>query len=286
MKRIIYVVVIVVILLGGVFLTAYPYLYNAYTEKHQSQVMDNYSKAAETISLEEIENIRQSVEEYNQSLLNESVVLTDPFDPEAFKNHDSDTYANLLNLDGDGIIALLEVPKINIKFPVYHGTDEKILQTGLGQLEGTSLPVGGNSTHSVITGHTGLPNIKLFTDLSELKKGDVFYINVLKDTICYEVNDIAIVEPQDTKLLAIEKNKDMVTLLTCYPYGINSHRLLVRGVRVPYEEAVVKEQEMEKTGASSQWNREYLKTVAICVAGYSVMFIIFIIVRRKKNSNT
>ncbi len=282
MRRILCIIIIIIVLIVGVFLTIYPYLYNAYTEKHHSEVMDNYTKAVETISQEEIDSIKKSVNEYNSSLLNESVVLTDPFDPNAFKNHDSDTYAELLNIDGDGTIAILDVPKINIKLPVYHGTTDEILSDSLGHLEGTSMPIGGTGTHCVITGHTGLPNVKLFTDLTELETGDVFYIDVLNEILAYEIDNIAIVEPEDTDLLSISRDKDYVTLLTCYPYGINSHRLLVRGTRVPYEEAVVQEKNMEGTGGSSQWNREYLKTVAICGAGYGSVFIVFFIFKKRK----
>ena len=284
MRRILCIIIIIIVLGAGVFLTIYPYLYNAYTEKHHSEVMDNYTKAVENISQEDIDSIKKSVGEYNKSLLNESVVLTDPFDPNAFKNHDSDTYANMLNIDGDGIIAIIDVPKINIRLPVYHGTTDEILSESLGHLEGTSLPIGGLGTHCVITGHTGLPNVKLFTDLTELKRGDVFYINVLNETLAYEIDNIAIVEPENTELLAISRERDYVTLLTCYPYGINSHRLLVRGTRIPYEKAVEQEKNMESTGGSSQWNREYIKTVAICGAGYGSVFIIFFIVKRRKKS--
>ena len=284
MKRVIIIIVIVLIFLGGIFLTAYPYLYNAYTEKHHSEVMDNYSRAVETISQEELDSIRQQVTEYNNSLLSESSVLTDPFDPEAYKNHDSDTYAEMLNINGDGIIALLSIPKINVNLPVYHGTDEEIISRALGHLEGTSMPIGGPSTHSVITGHTGLSNQRLFTDLTELQTGDVFYIDVLNETLAYEIDQIEIVEPDDTSLLSICKDKDYVTLLTCYPYGINSHRLMVRGTRVPYEEAVEQEKLMEEnTVSTSQWDREYIHAIAVCLAIYSILFVIFIIVRKKRS---
>lgn len=286
MRKIFCIILIIIILLGGIFLTAYPYLYNAYTEKHQSQVTDKYAETVEKFSPEEISSIKSVVTEYNKSLLTESAVLTDPFDPDILKNHDSDAYAEYLNVDGDGTIAVLQIPKIKLKLPVYHGTSEEVLVKGLGQLESTSLPIGGESTHSVITGHTGLPDNKLFTDLTEIVEGDVFYINVLGGTIAYEVDHIEIVKPEYTKLLQIEKGKDYVSLLTCYPYGINSHRLIVRGVRVPYEEAKVQEQAMEETNqGSSQWNREYFKTVIICVAGYGVIFIAFIVIRRKIANN-
>ena len=286
MKRIVIIVIIVLIFLMGIFLAAYPYLYNAYTEKHHSEVMDNYSEAVKTISQDELNNIRREVEEYNNSLLSESAVLTDPFDPEAYKNHDSDTYARMLNINDDGIIALLTIPKINVELPVYHGTDEEIISRALGHLEGTSMPIGGSSVHSVITGHTGLSNQRLFTDLTELQIGDVFYIGVLNDTLAYEVDQIEIVEPDDTSLLSIYKGEDYVTLLTCYPYGINSHRLMVRGTRVPYDEAVKQEKLMEENHqGTSQWDREYINAIALCLAGYSALFVIFIFVRRKRKKD-
>ncbi len=283
MKRVLCIIIIIIVLIAGIFFTLYPYLYNAYVEMHHSMVTEEYNEAALSISQEEIDAIKSAVTEYNESIARESVVLTDPFDPDAFKNHDSDKYAEMLDIGGNGTIAVLNVPKINITLPVNYGTDAEILEKELGMLENTSLPIGGESTHCVITGHTGLPNTKLFTDLTELTEGDVFYIKVLQETIAYEIDNIAIVEPEDTDLLSIVKGCDYVTLVTCYPYRINSRRLLVRGKRIPYEEALEQEKNMESTGGSSQYGREYIKTVVCCVGAYAAVFIVFMILKKRKD---
>ncbi|MCD7778295.1 MAG: class C sortase [Clostridiales bacterium] len=285
MKRIFGIILTVVILIVGIYFTIYPYLYNAYFENYHSKVTDSYAVEAERITDEEAAEIKAKVREYNESISRESVVLTDPFDPDILKSRDAEEYAEFLKIDFNDEVAVLRIPKIDLNLPVAYGTDEKTLAKELGILEGSSLPIGGESTHCVITGHTGLPNAKLFTDLTELSEGDIFYIQVLKDTLAYEIDNIAIVEPQDTALLKITQGEDYVTLLTCYPYGINSHRLLVRGKSVPYDFALEQEELMGGVGSSSsQWNREYIKSVIICVAAYGSIFglIMFIMKRRKK----
>ena len=143
-------------------------------------------------------------------------------------------YNNILNLDQSGVMGYLEIPCISVDLPIYHGTDAEILERGVGHLAASSIPIGGKSTHSVLTGHTGLSSAKLFTDLTEMKKGDLFFINVLGQTLAYKVDQISVVRPKDTRKLRIVDGKDYVTLVTCTPYGVNSHRLLVRGTRVPY----------------------------------------------------
>ncbi len=284
MRRILGIILTIVILIVGIYFTIYPYLYNAYFENYHSKVTDSYAVEAEKITDEQAAEIKAKVNEYNQSIARESVVLTDPFDPDILKSRDANEYAELLKIDVSDAIAVLTVPKIDVNLPVDYGTDEKTLAKELGVLEGTSLPIGGESTHCVITGHTGLPNAKLFTDLTELSEGDIFYLQVLKDTLAYQIDNITIVEPEDTELLKITNGQDYVTLLTCYPYGINSHRLLVRGTRVPYDYALEQEAAMENQGtSSSQWNREYIKSVAICVVAYGLIFaVIFFVVKIRK----
>lgn len=139
-----------------------------------------------------------------------------------------------LNITGDGMMGTVEIPKIKVKLPIYHTTNDDVLQSAAGHLEGSSLPVGGENTHAVISAHRGLPSAALFTDLDKMKKGDHFLLHILKETLCYEVDEITVVEPEETGGLAVEEGMDLVTLLTCTPYGVNSHRLLVRGHRVPY----------------------------------------------------
>lgn len=246
--------------------------------------MDDYESSVEELPKEETEEEFQKAREYNESLLSTSVTLTDPFDPNALENAGKEPYASLLNVRGDGIMGYVEIPQIGVYLPIYHGTAAKTLEKGIGHLENTSLPVGGKSSHSVLTGHTGLSGEKMFTDLTELKKGDIFYLHVLGELLCYKVAQISIVEPEDTGLLKIKHGEDYVTLLTCYPYGINSHRLLVRGSRISYEEAVQQQKAMRRP-YESQWNEEYLKGVAVCIAVYvPITLAILWFLKRKRHS--
>lgn len=278
MKKKIFVTLMLIL---GVYLTIYPYLYNTYSQRHQSKVIEEYSKAVEEIDESVASKIKDEVRKYNKSLINRSVVLTDPFDKNTLKEYDAESYANMLDVEKNGIISVIEIPKIDVNLPIYYGTESEILEHSLGQLEGTSFPIGEVGGHCVITGHTGLPNVKLFTDLTELENGDVFFINTLNDVYAYKVNNVAIVTPEDTRLLRVDKDNDYVTLITCYPYGINSHRLLVRGERVDYEFAKGIENQ-ESNVIKSQWNREYFKTIIICVVVYGGMFIFYQLFKAQK----
>lgn len=173
-------------------------------------------------------------------------------------------YNNILNLDHSGVMGYLEIPCISVNLPIYHGTDAEILERGVGHLAASSIPVGGKNTHSVLTGHTGLSSAKLFTDLTEMKKDDLFFIHVLDRTLAYKVNQISVVRPEDTRKLQIVDGKDYVTLVTCTPYGVNDHRLLVRGVRTKY----VKNQKnkIRPRNKDSQWMGTYKRAIAIGLA--------------------
>ena len=163
---------------------------------------------------------------------------------DVYKRQEKDrSYESCLNITGDGIMGMVEIPKIDVELPIYHDTTEEVLKNAAGHLEGSSLPIGGKSTHSVISAHRGLPSAILFTDLDKMKKGNHFMIYVLDDILCYEVDRISIVKPEDTSDLNVEKGRDLMTLLTCTPYGVNTERLLVRGHRVPYKEAYSSEKD-------------------------------------------
>ena len=185
-----------------------------------------------------------------------------------------------LNLAGDGIMGTVEIPKIGITLPIYHTTDEEVLEKAAGHLEGSSLPVGGESTHAVISAHRGLPSASLFTDLDLLEEGDHFLIHVLDETLCYEVDQILTVEPDETEALQVEEGEDLVTLLTCTPYGVNTQRLLVRGHLVPYEEAVVAEEEAPLGAVSLHTN--YLLWVFVGL-GITALFIIGLFLWDRRN---
>ena len=274
---------IALIFLIGIGTVAYPYVSNLFYEQSKSEVITAYDEAVKNVSQEEVGEELAKAREYNESLLTADVVLTDPFDPSALDRAGEEPYASLLNVDGDSSMGYVEIPLIDVNLPIYHGTSAEVLETGIGHLESTSLPVGGTGTHAVLTGHTGLAGKKLFTDLTELRIGDIFYIHVLGDILAYQVNQIEIVEPENTGLLLIDRSRDYVTLLTCYPYGINSHRLLVRGERTELSEALEQET-VQNRQIQSRWEQEYQKAVILCIIVYIPLtfLIIFFLKRRMR----
>lgn len=277
--------VILLFLLAGIAIVLYPLVSNYLYEKDQSLVKTDYEETTGSLEDEEKLAMLSQAQTYNEALRRANIVLTDPFDPELLQEEGSGPYQQILNCYEEGIMAYLEIPLINVYLPVYHGTSSAVLEKGVGHLEQTSLPVGGEDTHCVLTGHTGLAGKKLLTDLSSLEEGDVFYIHILGDTLSYQVEKEEIVEPEDTKSLNIEEGRDMVTLVTCYPYGVNSHRLLVHGTRIPNEEAEVIRQKQERE-TESQWEKEYKKGVLLCLSIYIPLIIAaFFLIRRRRRSN-
>ena len=213
----------------------YPTVSNYLYEKNGARVISSYDENAVQLSESEKQVMLEAARQYNQELLG-NIELLDPFSP--IKKEVDARYQSLLNTNDAGMMGYIRIPKIKVELPVYHGTEETVLQSGVGHFEGTSLPVGGESTHTVLTGHRGLPSKLLFTDMDELTEGDIFYIKILGETLAYQIDQILTVEPEDTKALTIVPGMDYATLVTCTPYAVNTHRLLVRGVRIPYEEAV------------------------------------------------
>lgn len=282
MKQKLITILIILVFLGGVGLLAYPAVSNLYYEKQQESLTDYYdSKVMEEIPDEDRTAEFQECWNYNQGLLKGGVLLTDPFD-ESQLDPTSMPYAGLLNVDGEGGMGYIRIPAINVKLMIYHGTTEDVLQKGVGHLQGSSLPVGGTGSHCVLSAHTGLNNKKLFTDLDQLKEGDQFYIHVLGEVLAYQVDQIKVVLPDETDDLKINAEKDYVTLITCTPYGINTHRLLVRGVRVPYVEE--DEKEAQSVSRGSTWLEQYLHAA---LAGGGVIAAVIlgtvIISNRKKH---
>lgn len=217
-------------------LILYPVVSNYVNQLHSTTIATDYEQEVSHLS-EDLENeMIEQAREYNKSLIGISSFI-DPFsDTEGIQTED-DVYNNLLKIDDTKMMGYIDIPKIDIVLPVYHGTSESVLQSGVGHLKNTSLPVGGKSSHAVVSGHRGLANAKIFTDLNKMELGDVFYIKILHHTFAYQVDQILTVLPSETDALQIEKGKDYVTLVTCTPYAVNTHRLLVRGTRIPYEEA-------------------------------------------------
>lgn len=218
-------ILLLLILFVGISLLLYPTVSDYWNSFHQSRAIASYADAVAEVEEVDYGKMWQEAVEYNESLPGKSDrwILTD---------EEREHYNEILNIGGTGIMGYVEIPKINVALPIYHGVDEGILQIAIGHIEGSSLPVGGEGTHCVISGHRGLPSAKLFTDVDELEEGDIFMMRVLDETLTYEVDQIRIVEPSELQDLEIEEDKELCTLVTCTPYGVNSHRLLVRGHRV------------------------------------------------------
>lgn len=271
--------VICIIFLAGLSLLLYPFVANQWNNYRQKQLISNYEQvvsdkeAAEGI---DYDAERKKAEEYNEALL--PCVLPDSFALAESSGVDP-VYMNTLNIAGDEMMGSVEIPKINIKIPIYHTTEEEVLNKGAGHLEGSSLPVGGANTHAVISAHRGLPSASLFTDLDQMKVGDHFLLHVLDETLCYEVDKISVVKPEDTTALAVEDGQDLVTLLTCTPYGVNTERLLVRGHRVPYVEEEVKEEKTVLSGSSLHTN--YLLWVFVGLS-VTALFIFVLYLKETK----
>lgn len=225
MRRRIITIVLIAAFLGGLSLLLYPTVSDWWNSRHQSRAVSTYMEAVAQIDDNRYDQIWNEALAYNAELARKEM---------NFKLNDEqlEEYNSLLNITGNGIMGYVDIPAINVTLPVYHGTEESVLQIAIGHIAGTSLPVGGESTHCVISGHRGLPSAKLFTDIDKLVVGDLFTLNVLDEVLTYEVDQIRIVFPYELDDLRIEAGKDYCTMVTCTPYGINTHRLLVRGHRI------------------------------------------------------
>ena len=277
--------VIGIIFLAGLSLLLYPFVANQWNNYRQKQLISGYEQvvsdkeAAEGI---DYDAERKKAEDYNEALL--PCVLPDSFALAESSGVDP-VYMNTLNIAGDEMMGSVEIPKINIKIPIYHTTEEDVLNKGAGHLEGSSLPVGGANTHAVISAHRGLPSASLFTDLDQMKVGDHFLLHVLDETLCYEVDKISVVKPEDTSALAVEDGQDLVTLLTCTPYGVNTERLLVRGHRVPYVEEEVKEEKTVLSGSSLHTNYLLWVFVGLSVTALFVFVLYLKETKLKRRAN-
>lgn len=218
----------------GVLIFFYPIVGNWLSTKEHYQVISRHNEVLAQMNKEEKEREKEKAKQYNDSITERDIPIVDPFSEEAETQVESKSYYNVLNI-GEAM-GTIEIPSINVNLPIYHGASEEVLSQGIGHLSNSSLPIGGKGTHSALTGHRGLPSSKLFRHLDKLEIGDVFFINTLGEKLAYKVDDIKIVLPYETNWLEIVPDKDYVTLITCEPYMINTHRLLVRGERVPYVE--------------------------------------------------
>lgn len=289
MKRVLPLFFIFLLFLAGIGLVVYPMVSNRLYEQNQSHVLAEYDRTVLEKQQQELEDAFREAQAYNQALLESEAILTDPFDPDLIQDPTLEPYASLLNLAGDGMMGYVEVPKIDVYLPIYHGTTTAVLEQGVGHLQSTSLPVGGPDTHTVLTGHTGLAGKRLFTDLTQVSVGDVFYLHILGQTLAYQVFQIEVVEPDDPSLLVVQSQRDLATLLTCTPYGLNTHRLLVMGERIDYHQA--QQQQLLQTAsadAKSVWKQEYRKAIILCLAVYvplTLVVLIFLLYRKKENKS-
>lgn len=217
--------VLIIVLLVGVSLLLYPTVSDYWNSFHQTRAIASYTQAVENLNTDQYAAIKEAAIAYNKSLANQSTNFT-------LTDEQKEVYESLLDVSGTGIMGYVSIPSIQCELPIYHGTDDDVLQIAVGHIEWSSLPIGGESTHCVLSGHRGLTSARLFTDLDKLVEGDIFTITVLDETLTYEIDQIRIVLPNEVNDLTIEEGKDYCTLMTCTPYGINSHRMLLRGRRI------------------------------------------------------
>ncbi len=256
----------------GLSILLYPMISDAWNKHRDNILISKYSSnVSSDENSEKIDSMWKAAEKYNEQIKQESV-------PDAFSVRDGEkdsTYESLLNLNGDGMMGYVEIPVIDVKIPIYHYTTDESLEKGAGHLFGSSLPVGGESTHAILSAHRGLPSAKLFTDLNLVKEGDVFYLHILNQTLAYEVDQIQTVLPDQTESLAITEGKDYVTLVTCTPYAVNTHRLLVRGYRTTVEAA--KEAQKSEKKVSGVTNPS-LPMLILCVVIGIVIAVVLVTV--------
>lgn len=271
-------IILFLFLLVGLSILNYPFISQLVNRRSESQAVESYEKQTDILEDEKKRIIKQEAEAYNKELLEKQTGVSDGF---SMQNKRDDIYEEILNPSGDGIMGVLRIPKIQVYLPVYHGTSAKVLEEGVGHLYGSSFPTGGEGTHSVLSSHRGLPSKTLFTDLDQIKEGDLFFLDILGEEMAYRVEAILTVEPEETDALEIIPGKDYVTLVTCTPYGINSHRLLVRGERISWEE---KDKEPEENEAYGIWRWMKIlfivSAVVILAAGILLIVIPFMKKRR------
>ncbi len=276
----------VLMLLAGLCVFLYPIVSNYLEEKNHTEAISVYDDTVKKKTEAELSAEWEKAKVYNENLAGDPV--HDPFVPGSGYTL-PDNYNDVLNVNNDGMMGYIEIPLISVKLPIYHSTTEEVLQKGVGHIESTALPVGGLGTHCVLTGHTGLPTAELFTRLSELKEGDVFYISVLDKTLAYKVCEINVVLPDDMEKLVAYKNRDLVTLVTCTPYGVNSHRLLVTAERTEYNAEEEKNAEAAKISTVFGGKYHYyIIGIGLALLLLLLLLIIYLIykkIKRKKDAS-
>lgn len=261
----------VVLFLLALGITLYPLISTWYNERHQSMIHTEYMEIVEQTDNSELILAKRRADAYNEAIV-PGTQLEESYSKESVLSA-SEGYDQQLNIAGDGIMGYVEIPVIQVNLPIYHGTDSDTLDAGVGHLLGSSLPVGGKTTHSVLTAHSGMASQKMFSDLDKLTEDDIFFVKVLGETLAYQVDAINTVLPHDTTFLGIESGEDLCTLVTCTPFGVNTHRLLVRGTRIDYQEAesMVEEQILHTDLPESTWVQEYVKGIFIGIGSVIVI---------------
>ena len=287
MKKKLITISISLLMLFGLSLLLYPLVANMWNNHRQEELLSDYdaklSEAVEDGSVD-YEKEKAAAEKYNDELI--PCVLPDSFAVAAARGQESEEfkkYMSCLNLTGDGIMGKVRIPKIGVNLPIFHTTAEDILEIGAGHLEGSTLPIGGKGTHSVISAHRGLPSASLFTDLDKLEIGDNFFIEVLNETLAYEVDQILVVEPEETEALAVVEGEDLLTLLTCTPYGMNTQRLMVRGHRVPYSPNMIEEGKVPLGAYSLHTNYVFWVVVGLLITGTFILLLYLLDKKRRKS---
>lgn len=275
-RKIITITLAVLFFLLALGLTIYPVFSSRYNEAHQSQIHTEYRDAVQALPDTVIPEARAAAQAYNEELWS-SIVRYGSYSKDSVTSA-MEEYAGLLDLTGTGTMGYVHIPKLAVSLPIYHGTEEETLDRGVGHLIGSSLPIGGSSTHAILTGHSGLASQKMFSDLDKLEVGDTFYLEVLNEFLAYEVDQINTVLPHDTAYLGLEEGKDLCTLVTCTPFGVNTHRLLIRGHRIAYtpedEESPTIEPAETSEPVDSTWEQEYEKGVYFAIGVVVVICLI------------
>ena len=276
------IALMILLFITALGLTFYPIISNHINAKYASEIQTTYEAVIEDTDNEELLEAKEAAVHYNESIT-PGAAEVDAYSQEALRAA-SQHYEALLDVAGDGIMGYVQIPKIGVQLPVYHGTNNDSLDRGIGHLLGSSLPVGGSSTHSILTAHSGMASQKMFSDLPQLEIGDIFYLKVLGETLAYQVEQINTVLPHDTTYLGIEQGEDLCTLVTCTPFGVNTHRLLVRGERIPYEEAEIIVETTQEVVTESTWEQHYLKGILIgfgVVLAAGIIGVVVWFVRRR-----
>ena len=275
-RKIITISLAVLFFLLALGLTIYPVFSSRYNEAHQSQIHTEYQEAVNALPDTAIPEARAAAQSYNKELWS-SIVQYGSYSKDSVTSA-MEEYAGLLDLTGTGTMGYVHIPKLAVSLPIYHGTEEETLDRGVGHLIGSSRPIGGGSTHAILTGHSGLASQKMFSDLDKLEIGDTFYLEVLNEFLAYEVDQINTVLPHDTTYLGLEEGKDLCTLVTCTPFGVNTHRLLIRGHRIAYtpedEESPSIEPAETSEPVDSTWEQEYEKGVYFAIGVVVVICLI------------